>query len=70
MSNQLRWYGYRHQNGTLHVKRFVGHFGSGDMVIAKNSPFVTDVFGPFDAQNQHAANKTLEKIAARHKENL
>lgn len=59
-----------HQNGSLHVRRYVGHFGSRDMVEAKRSPFVADVFGPFDAQNQHAAKKKLEKIVARHKENL
>ena len=40
------------------------------MVTAKASPFVIDVFGPFEAQNQHAAKKKLEKIAAQHKENL
>jgi len=70
MSYQLKWYGYQHRNGTLHVKRYIGHFGSGDMVTAKASPFVIDVFGPFEAQNQHAAKKKLEKIAAQHKENL
>lgn len=41
------------------------------MVTAKASPFVIDVYGPFEAQNQHSAQKQLEKIAARNeKENL
>lgn len=40
------------------------------MVTHMASPFVVDVFGPFDAQNQHAAKKKLQKIVAQHKENL
>jgi len=40
------------------------------MVTHMESPFVTDVFGPFEAQNQHAAQKKLKAIAAQHKENL
>ena len=63
MTNQLKWYGYRHKNGTLHVKRFVGEFGTQDMRVAHASPYVSDVFGPFDAQNQHVAKIRLQKIA-------
>jgi hypothetical protein len=61
-SQSIRWYGYQHVNGTLHVKRYVGHFGSGDMIECKASPFVRDVWGPFEAQNQHRAKLQFEKL--------
>lgn len=65
----IKWYGYQHTNGTLHVKRYVGHFGPSDMLEVKASPFCVDVFGPFTAQNQHTAKKKLRKLVERTEEN-
>jgi hypothetical protein len=33
------------------------------MADAQHSPFIRDVFGPFEAQNQHTAKLKLQKIA-------
>ncbi len=63
MSRMLNWYGYRHLNGTLHVKRYLGDYGSGELADTKASPFVREVFGPFEAQNQHLAECKLKRMA-------
>lgn len=63
MALPLKWWGYRHNNGTIHVRRFLAEgYGISDMKDAQHSPFIRDVFGPFNAQNQHAAKVYLEKI--------
>lgn len=64
MTTPLKWWGYRHNNGTIHVRRFIGEgYGVSDMADAQHSPFIRDVFGPFEAQNQHTAKLKLQKIA-------
>lgn len=40
------WWGYLHQNGKIHVKRF---FSDIDMQDAAESPFVLAYCGPFEA---------------------
>ncbi len=69
MTNTIKWWGYCHNNGTQHVRRFLGEgYGVADMNDARQSPFIRDVFGPFESQNQHTATLKLKKIAARDKE--
>lgn len=59
----LKWYGYIHINGTLHVKRFFGDLG--DVIEARSSDFVEYVFKPFEAPTRkHAIAILKQKIAA------
>lgn len=51
--NENLWYGYQHENGTLHPRRFFGDHG--DITEARESPFVTKVFGPFPANDRAEA---------------
>jgi len=65
----LKWWGYLHNNGTQHVRRYVGEgYGVADMIDARHSPFTREVFGPFEAQNQHAAKIKLRQLIDRGKE--
>lgn len=63
MTSAIRWYGYLHNNGTLHVRRYIGDFGESDIEECRASPFVREVFGPFDARTQHLAKLKLDKLA-------
>ena len=46
------WWGYRHCNRTIQVKRY---FDDIDLVEARRSPFVEKVVGPFSAENREDA---------------
>jgi len=54
--SQLMWYGYLHQSGTLHVKRY---FGRLDIRETKESPFVQSVHGPWPVGSRDEAFKEL-----------
>lgn len=53
------WYGYRHVNGTLHVKRM---FTTGDFKEASASDFVLYTIGPFQAKNKVDAMSQVQGI--------
>jgi len=56
----LKWWGYRHTNGSLQAKRF---FGFQDICEAEDSPFVDRTAGPFEAKDrQDAINKLKEAL--------
>lgn len=48
----LKWWGYRHIHGTVQAKRY---FSELDIQEAKESPFVKQVVGPFDADGREDA---------------
>ena len=50
------WWGYRHTDGSLHVKRY---FDRRDIQEAVDSPFVDSVFGPWECESREEA---IEKI--------
>ena len=50
---ELQWWGYRHTNGTFHVKRYLDD--PGDLQEARESPFVDELTGPFLAANRESA---------------
>lgn len=54
--SDLLWWGYRHTNGALQAKRF---FSAQDVSEAWDSPFVTNVYGPFEATGRDDALKIL-----------
>ncbi len=47
-----KWWGYIHTNGTIQVKRY---FEIRDLEEARESPFVTTVFWPFEAEDREDA---------------
>jgi hypothetical protein len=53
MSKQIEWWAYMHTNGTIQVKRYISEL---DMEEAMESPFVADVFGPFEAETRNVAS--------------
>lgn len=52
------WWGYQHQSGTLHTKRF---FSELDISEAEESPFVKCVFGPWDCKDKEEAETKLKE---------
>ena len=56
----LAWWGYRHTNGGLHLKRYLN---SQDLAGAFLSPFVEEVFGPFEADTKDEASLMLHQLA-------
>lgn len=59
----LEWWGYRHINGSLHLKRF---FDGGDLEEAFASPFVHSVYGPWKVPSREHALELLKKEIADH----
>ena len=55
---ELKWWGYRHVNGTIQVKRF---FDMGDINEAKSSPFVEICHGPFPAKTREEAIAEVDR---------
>ena len=49
----LKWYAYKHVNGELHLKRYWNDYG--DIIEARESPFVAEVTEPFDADTRELA---------------
>jgi len=58
MDKGIRWWGYIHKNGSLHVKRF---FSSLDLIEAKESPFVDAVYGPWNVMSRDEAIRKLRE---------
>ena len=54
---KLEWYAYKHTNGTLHLKRYLGD--PLDIREAKESPFVQMVTGPFEANKHSQAEEIM-----------
>jgi hypothetical protein len=55
--NDNKWWGYVHENGSLHVKRFFDYIE--DLSEAQRSPFVKSVHGPWKASSREEALKIL-----------
>ncbi len=55
---QNKWWGYVHQNGTLHAKRF---FAMTDITEAQSSPFVRRAVGPFMADDRDDALREVDE---------
>lgn len=53
----MAWWGYIHENGSLHVKRF---FDYEDLSEAKVSPFVRSVHGPWEVNSREEALNKLK----------
>ena len=58
MNTKLKWYGYVHENHTVHVKRFFGDYG--DINETVSSPFTIFVTGPFNASVRDEAIQTVK----------
>lgn len=54
----LLWWGYIHTNKELQVKRF---FGYEDIEEAKESSFVEELYGPFEADSKEDAREELKR---------
>ncbi len=54
----ITWWGYRHLNGTLHLKRYIERR---DIDEAKISPFVVTTCPPFIAETRDQALKILQE---------
>jgi len=54
----IEWWGYVHINGTIHVKRY---FGPDDLVEARESDFVQDVYGPWQVNTREEAIEKLKR---------
>ena len=57
-----KWWGYVHQNGSVHAKRY---FDRRDIQEAMESPFVAEVYPPFDAESRPAALDLITKRVSR-----
>lgn len=56
--NKLEWYAYKHTDGTLHLKRYLGD--PLDIQEAKDSPFVEAVTGPFSSNKRSEAEDIMK----------
>jgi hypothetical protein len=54
-----QWWGYRHVNGSVQVKRY---FDLRDFDDAKESPFCEQVVGPFKADGREEAIKLAKEL--------
>jgi len=54
----MKWWGYKHTNGSYQVKRF---FNKSDLTDSAMSPFVERVYGPFEAEDRDEALKIIAK---------
>ena len=55
----LYWYGYRHIDGSLHVKRYSDF---GDIIEASNSDLVDQVCAKFKADSREEAMRKISSI--------
>lgn len=58
--NKLMWWGYRHSNGTIQLKRWLGDHEDYTTDCTGN-PFVLKVVPPFEAATRVQAILELEK---------
>jgi hypothetical protein len=56
--NRNLWWGYKHINGNIQVKRY---FGIQDLYEAKESPFVDCHTEPFEASDREEAIKITKE---------
>jgi hypothetical protein len=54
----MEWFAYEHMNGKLNLRRF---FSWLDIKEAEDSPFVQNVYGPFDADTRDEALAIMNK---------
>ena len=60
----MQWWGYKHINGSIHVKRF---FSQEDLTEAAESPFVDCYTRPIDAESREdAITKVTEELLGPH----
>jgi hypothetical protein len=59
VDSKVMWWGYRHINGTLHLKRF---HSQASVDEAYESDFVEDVLDPFPAENREEASAILRRF--------
>jgi hypothetical protein len=52
------WWGYVHNSGTIHLKRY---FGPLDIDEAHESPFVKEVYGPWEVASREEAEAKLNE---------
>jgi len=66
--NEIMWWGYLHQNGTIQVKRWLGdHADYTDDCIG--NPFVQEVVEPFKAETIEQAIKIItEQLSGKHED--
>lgn len=57
----LYWWGYLHVEGSIQVKRYHNNFPE-DIEDARISPFVKQVFGPFQALDREEAIRTIQQM--------
>lgn len=67
MSERAQWWGFVHVNGTLNVKRVLPSPPEqpSDMDVARKSPFVRELYGPFPADGRDDAMAALRNHADR-----
>lgn len=56
MREALTWWGYRHESGSVLVKRF---FGPDDLIDARESGFCRAVVGPIEAETRAVAEQKI-----------
>lgn len=56
----MKWWGYRHIQGSVHLKRF---YDQADVDEAYESDFVDDVCDPFDAPSRETASNVVSEWA-------
>lgn len=61
MSEPFLWWGYRHTSGSLQAKRY---FDARDIEEARESDFVSQVVGPFQAAGRDEALSIVEKATS------
>ncbi len=52
------WFGYKHENGSLHVKRYGDEK---DYEEARDSDFVDQIYGPWPCDRRDQAQEILRK---------
>lgn len=55
---KLLWWGYIHENNSIYIKRY---FSDRDIEEAEESPFVSVIWGPFEADNRENAIEIFKK---------
>jgi hypothetical protein len=65
----MKYWGYKHISGSIHLKRFIGNFAKEAVDEAYNSDFVEDVVDPFEAKTRKEASEKLKEHFVRGKEN-
>lgn len=58
-NSKIEWYAYLHKAGSIHVRRY---FDVDDIKEADESPFVSKVIGPFEANNSDDARHHAENF--------